>query len=107
MDSNKTSVKVHHAPGGASSFSLGWGNDEPPAPAKAKPVVAGDVGGGFGAPSGAMRSENNIGADGGERTSVKVHHAPGGQSSFTIFDGSSGSAGDGKNQKFDIWVNNL
>lgn len=29
----------------------------------------------------------NIGADGGERTSVKVHHAPGGSSSLNIFGG--------------------
>lgn len=29
---NKTSVKVHHQPGGQSSFSLGWGVEE-----KAKP----------------------------------------------------------------------
>lgn len=28
-ESDKTSVKVHHAPGGQSNFSLGWGNDAP------------------------------------------------------------------------------
>ncbi len=93
-----TSVKVHHAPGGASSFSLGWGSDEPPAPAKAKPMYgdmggsggSGGSGGAFGVPSGISRSENNIGPDGGERTSVKVHHAPGGASSFSLHDGSVG-----------------
>lgn len=92
-DKPTTSVKVHHAPGGASSFSLGWGNDEPPPPAKAAPMQ-GDVGGSgaFGAAT-ASRSENNIGADGGERTSVKVHHAPGGGSSLVIGDGTHGSMG--------------
>ena len=34
-----------------------------------------------------MRSEHNIGADGGERSSVKVHHQPGGKPSFNIFGG--------------------
>lgn len=29
-ESDKTSVKVHHAPGGQSNFSLGWGNDQAP-----------------------------------------------------------------------------
>jgi hypothetical protein len=29
-ESDKTSVKVHHAPGGQSNFSLGWGNDVAP-----------------------------------------------------------------------------
>ena len=96
MEDKHTSVKVHHAPGGASSFSLGWGSDEPAPPAKAKPIY-GDVGGSggaFGAPSGASRSENNIGPDGGERTSVKVHHAPGGASSLAISDGTHGSMGN-------------
>jgi hypothetical protein len=35
----------------------------------------------------ANRSEMNIGGDGGERSSVKVHHAPGGSSSLNIFGG--------------------
>ena len=30
-----TSVKVHHAPGGRSNFSLGW-NDQPTEPLKPK-----------------------------------------------------------------------
>ena len=41
----------------------------------------------FGGPSGGMRSEMNIGADGGERSSVKVHHRPGGEANFNIFGG--------------------
>ena len=35
----------------------------------------------------AMRTENNIGADGSERSSVKVHHPPGGGGSLNIFGG--------------------
>lgn len=31
-----------------------------------------------------QRSTNNIGGDCNEKTSVRVHHAPGGQSSFTF-----------------------
>ena len=33
-----------------------------------------------------MRTTNNIGGDGQEKTSVKVHHAPGGQSSLCLGD---------------------
>lgn len=40
----------------------------------------------------AMRSENNIGGDGGERPSVKLHAAPGGQQHFNIFGGYEPSA---------------
>ena len=40
----------------------------------------------FGA-RGSMRTENNIGGDGGERPSVKLHAAPGGQQHFNIFGG--------------------
>jgi hypothetical protein len=29
-ESEKTSVKVHHAPGGQSNFYLGWGNEVAP-----------------------------------------------------------------------------
>lgn len=39
-ESEKTSVKVHHAPGGQSNFSLGWGNDQAPQQAqKGKPPL--------------------------------------------------------------------
>lgn len=36
-----------------------------------------------------MRSEHNLGADGEERTSVKVHNPPGGGSSLNLFGGPS------------------
>lgn len=42
----------------------------------------------FGA-SKAARTEHNLGADGEERSSVKVHHPPGGSSSFNLFGGPS------------------
>ena len=29
-ETQKTSVKVHHNPGGQSNWSLGWGEDEKP-----------------------------------------------------------------------------
>jgi len=37
----------------------------------------------------AMRSEHNLGGDGSERSSVKVHHPPGGGGSLNIFGGAS------------------
>lgn len=42
----------------------------------------------FGAPK-AMRSEHNLGGDGAERSSVKVHHPPGGGGSLNLFGGPS------------------
>lgn len=81
--SGTTSVKVHHQPGkpillsdsslgGASSFSLGGGYEEPPKP---KPQQAQQQ-----QPSGAA------GAGPGEeaKTSVRVHHQPGGASNFSL-----------------------
>jgi hypothetical protein len=38
-ESEKTSVKVHHAPGGQSNFSLGWGNDVAPPQQKGIPWI--------------------------------------------------------------------
>lgn len=43
----------------------------------------------FGA-KGSMRSEHNLGGDGEERSSVKVHHPPGGGGSLNIFGRSGG-----------------
>lgn len=31
-----------------------------------------------------QRTTNNIGGDGGEKSSVRVHHAPGGASTFSL-----------------------
>lgn len=67
-----TSVKVHHAPGGKSSFSLGW--DVPvPATKNTKPVTT----------TVAPLKESNQTAQTTEtKTSVKVHNPPGGRSNI-------------------------
>ena len=103
-------VKLHAPPGGKSSFSLSWGDDPEPPKRRAPPPQSQfqlhgqeEVKKPFGAPSypapapapktfgvpstGGMRTENNIGSDGGDRSSVKVHNPPGGASSFSIFGG--------------------
>jgi len=59
-NTSKTSVKVHHAPGGQSNFSLG-----------SEPTDYGRRGG------------NQQGKE-AEKTSVKVHNPPGGKSNFTL-----------------------
>ena len=83
-----TSVKVHHAPGGKSNFSLGW--DEPttapkkapvqpaaqqqqPASIQSKPVAKTTAG------HGQKNQQEPAG-----KTSVKVHNPPGGKSNFTL-----------------------
>ena len=73
MDFSKegtTSVKVHHAPGGKSNFSLGWDSTEAPKKtnpkAEEKKVVE-------------KEPEQNDG-----KTSVKVHNPPGGKSNFSL-----------------------
>ena len=66
-----TSVKVHHAPGGKSNFSLGW---DTPVPATTKqtyqtssnPIVP--------------LQESNLDA----KTSVKVRNPPGGRSNIVF-----------------------
>ena len=90
-------VKLHAPPGGKSNFSLSWGDD--PEPEKKKPQQPAsqiplygeeEVKKPFGAAAGAgsgMRTEQNIGTDGGDRTSVRVHNPPGGASSLSIFGG--------------------
>jgi hypothetical protein len=77
-----TSVKVHHAPGGQSSFSLGW--DEPVKPIT-KPVLQNaqqptvqtsmQAAGGKGKTDPAQQQPAG-------KTSVKVNNPPGGKSNF-------------------------
>jgi len=77
-----TSVKVHHAPGGKSNFSLGWDVPEqapkknapqqpqqPQQPVQKNPVQP-------------QNPPKELPAAG--KTSVKVHNPPGGKSSFTL-----------------------
>ena len=90
MDFNKhaegtTSVKVHHAPGGKSNFSLGWDNAEPapkkqnnPPPQQQQQPVANQPQNiaGFAQPK--QNTTEDV------KTSVKVHNPPGGKSNFTL-----------------------
>jgi len=99
---NKTSVKVHCAPGGKSNFSLGWGNEEAvpqkssirkynnqsnifgdDAPVKTPLEESKKECPTFGKTQNG-RTTNNIGGDGNEKTSVRVHCAPGGNSSISF-----------------------
>lgn len=72
-----TSVKVHHAPGGKSNFSLSWDAEPQQVVGKTKaPVVqqqniqkVNEI---------QPQKANNV------QTSVKVHNPPGGRSNFTF-----------------------
>ncbi len=72
-----TSVKVHHAPGGKSNFSLAWDTEPQQVVNKIKPPVVQqqnvqqvkEV---------QPQKSNNV------QTSVKVHAPPGGKSNFTL-----------------------
>ncbi len=79
MDHRKDqpSVKLHHAPGGQSNFSLAWDDGSSGATKKDAPTVTSPF---------ATHEESKTPV-----TSVKVHHAPGGQSTFSLGDGSSGA----------------
>jgi hypothetical protein len=67
-----TSVKVHHAPGGKSNFSLGWDVPTKPLPAKNAPTSNPIVG--------QPLQESKQPTD--AKTSVKVHNPPGGRSNI-------------------------
>jgi len=104
--SEKSSVKVTNAPGGKSNFSLGWG-DEQPTQTKSSIRKYNNQSSIFGGPEepkvktpleenkrdeafgkmGQGRTTSNIGED--QKTSVKVHYAPGGQSSISFGDDKS------------------
>ena len=82
-----TSVKVHHAPGGQSNISLGWGDQPQPAPKKSNPQPP------VSQPTNpqptqplttAGQSQNAQAANNDNKTSVKVHNPPGGKSNFTL-----------------------
>ena len=94
---NQTSVKVHHAPGGQSNFSLGgdYGDDAGTGAAKPQQATAvpqHSAAGGQPPPKHQLQSSICFGNDvpeaqgnvSGAQTSVKVHHAPGGQSNFSL-----------------------
>lgn len=68
-----TSVKVHHAPGGKSSFSIGW--DVPTPPTKTTNYVARNP-----IVSQPLKESNHT----GDKTSVKVRNPPGGRSNIVF-----------------------
>jgi hypothetical protein len=83
-----TSVKVHHAPGGQSNFSLAWddGNKQPvnqkveskkeivqPVQTQQQPVYKAQN----------QSNQQSVQQPAG-KTSVKVHNPPGGKSNFTL-----------------------
>jgi len=78
-----TSVKVHHAPGGQSNFSIGWDVPEkapqknntqavqqPQPPVQKQQVV--------------QPQNNQAEKPAAGKTSVKVHNPPGGKSNFSL-----------------------
>lgn len=81
-----TSVKVHHAPGGKSNFSLAWDTPEP-APKKNQPQQM---------PQQPQQPQQPVQKNtvqpqnppkelpAAGKTSVKVHNPPGGKSNFTL-----------------------
>lgn len=86
-----TSVKVHHAPGGKSNFSLGWSEEPKPAPKKENPQAPPSQ------PQQQATSQPQAASTAGysqkgqqqqtnedNKTSVKVHNPPGGKSNFTL-----------------------
>jgi hypothetical protein len=66
-----TSVKVHHAPGGRSNFSLAW--DAPPATKVSNNVARNPI-------VSEPLKESNHASD--SKTSVKVRNPPGGRSNI-------------------------
>ena len=74
-----TSVKVHHAPGGQSNFSLAWG-PEPTKPQN-KPAVVSQQ------PQQPLKNTNRVfpQTDNNDaKTSVRVRNPPGGRSNITF-----------------------
>jgi hypothetical protein len=80
MDHSKqdgtTSVKVHHAPGGKSSFSLAWDAEPQQVVGKSKPT--------YNQQQNVQSNVNQSQKSNNVSTSVKVHAPPGGKSNFTL-----------------------
>lgn len=74
-----TSVKVHHAPGGKSNFSLSWDAEPQQVVGKTKPTYVSPQ-------QQNIQKVNEIQSDKANnvQTSVKVHAPPGGKSNFTL-----------------------
>ena len=76
-----TSVKVHHAPGGKSNFSLAW--DEPVQKPK-KTEIKVEQQQPQKKENGSVHTMQKSQQQNNVTTSVKVHNPPGGRSNFTL-----------------------
>ena len=81
-----TSVKVHHAPGGKSNISLGWGDQPAPAPKKqnTQPQVVQQPPPQQQPQPSVSNAQKESTNNADNKTSVKVHNPPGGKSNFTL-----------------------
>lgn len=71
------SVKLHHAPGGKSNFSLSWDAEPAQVVGKSKPTYV--------PPQNVTQNNTNQAQKSNNvQTSVKVHAPPGGKSNFTL-----------------------
>lgn len=84
-----TSVKVHHAPGGQSNFSLGWSEPQKPnnnvqaqQPKKEQEITSKPNQAVYNQPN--QPKVNTAEQPAAGKTSVKVHNPPGGKSSITF-----------------------
>jgi len=99
----KSSVKLHYAPGGKSNISLGWSGDDQQQQHQQKPTQSYQSyqpsNQGYQSTNNQSYGNNNNSNarsdlygksapfatdDNTAKTSVKVHHAPGGQSNFSL-----------------------
>ena len=74
-----SSVKVHHAPGGQSSFSLAW--DEPAPVKKQRVPVSNPI---VQAPLRESNKMTQVGNTNDNKTSVRVRDPPGGRSNIVF-----------------------
>ncbi len=83
-----TSVKVHHAPGGKSNFSLAWGDSEPTNQKPKTNFQKKEQTEVTGKPNQAPVVNNvapvKVEQQAAGKSSVKVHNPPGGKSSITF-----------------------
>lgn len=81
-----TSVKVHHAPGGKSNFSLGWDTPEVSSQPTKKPLQNQNQPNQYTQPTNLKGNNimNNNDMPVAGKTSIKVHNPPGGRSNFVL-----------------------
>lgn len=79
-----TSVKVHHAPGGQSNFSLGWDGAEQPKKTQPKAEQSSTQAQNQNVSNQPAHTMQKSQQENGVTTSVKVHNPPGGKSNFSL-----------------------